>query len=183
MVCRRGGIDDTLKVMDFGLARALDPDKTDQEQHFAGTPLYVAPEIILRADGAGPQSDIYALAVTAWFMLMGHPPFEGPELVEVLSDHLATEPPPLACPDPALRALIERSLAKDPLTRPADAREFLNALRDCESAKGWTSEHASVWWAEHREVVDAYTATQQASLTERSRSGLRGSRSRSRATG
>lgn len=161
MLCERGGNFDTLKVLDFGLVRDLSERESGapEDELLAGTPLYLAPEAILEVDGFSPQSDVYALGATAYFLLAGRPPFEGPTLVDVLSDHLSTEPAPLACGDEALHTLIRDALAKDPKERPADAREFALRLERCGTYRQWKQSDANVWWSEHREVVAARSSS------------------------
>ena len=165
MLCERGGIFDTLKVMDFGLARDLSGDKAEGGAGLSGTPLYLAPETILEADGAEPRSDVYALGATAYFLLAGEPPFPRGNLVEILSDHLATSPPRLECEDAALSALIERCLSKDPDERPHDAKAFGAALTQCGTVGQWTERDAAIWWAEHQEVVTARTVADPSMAT------------------
>lgn len=160
MLCERGGIFDTLKVMDFGLVRDLADDK-QAERGLMGTPLYLAPEAILEADGAVAQSDVYALGATAYFLLTGTPPFVGGSLVELLSDHLAAEPPAVVCDDPALAELVRRTLAKDPNDRPADAKELAAELEKCAHFGQWKQRDAAIWWAEHRGVVEAHRPSEE----------------------
>lgn len=155
MVCERGGDFDTLKVLDFGLVRDLSDDDSESDSALTGTPLYLAPEAILDEQGFVPESDVYALGATAYFLLTGEPPFSDGGLVDVLSDHLATEPREIECEDPVLAALVLRCLSKDPSVRPADGAEVLNALRSCQTSGEWTVDDAQVWWAEHREIVES----------------------------
>jgi len=154
MVCERGGAFDTLKVLDFGLVRDLG-DRDDRGRGLAGTPLFLAPESIVEENGFLPQSDVYALGATAFFLLTGQAPFEGGSLVEILSDHLATPAPRPDIADEALAELVGRCLAKDPAERPADARELADSLDACPSAADWSRRDAQVWWSEHAEVVAA----------------------------
>lgn len=178
MLCERGGMRDTLKVLDFGLVREVTETHGEQDATLSGTPLYLAPEAILDADGAVPQSDVYALGATAYYLLTGGPPFPGNDIIEILSDHLATEPPPLVCEDEQLAALVMRALAKAPEDRPADAIEFAAALRECPSFRQWGHDDAKIWWAEHSAVVAAFEREQQAQLsTQRSRTGRPSQRS------
>ncbi len=160
MLCERGGIYDTLKVMDFGLVRDLASSDHNAEVGLTGTPLYLAPETILSSDGAVPQSDVYALGATAYFLLTGAPPFVADSLVEILSDHLAVKPSAPPCDDPTLAALVLRCLAKDPLDRPEDASALAEALRACRDHEPWSPRDAEIWWAEHQEVVAAQQNTE-----------------------
>lgn len=154
MVCERGGDFDTLKVLDFGLVRDLGDAEQGRESELSGTPLYLAPEAILDGQGYVPESDVYALSATGYFLLTGAPPFIGASLAEVLSDHLATKPSRPEVDDEALVELILRGLSKEPSQRPQDAAEFLVQLKQCASLGAWSSENARIWWAEHREQVE-----------------------------
>ena len=155
MLCERGGDFDTLKVLDFGLV--LDVSEADEGEAggLTGTPYYLAPEAILDERGFVSESDVYALGATGYYLLTGAPPFPRGDLVEVLSDHLATDPVTPDGDDPELVAVIMRCLAKDPADRPADAGAVLVALEACPSHDTWKLEDARIWWAEHREIVEA----------------------------
>lgn len=157
MLCARGGVHDTLKVLDFGLVRDLSQKNKASEQQLTGTPLCLAPEAILQPDGFIPQSDVYALGATAYFLLSGRPPFASENLTELLSDHLAVPPAPIDCDDPGLSELVLRCLAKDPADRPADAQQLHTQLQALDSFGQWRQRDAGIWWAEHQEVVDGHT--------------------------
>ncbi|MCB9589495.1 MAG: serine/threonine protein kinase [Polyangiaceae bacterium] len=155
MLCERGGVPDTLKVMDFGLVRDVGDETANSSDGLSGTPLYLAPEAILENDSGIPQSDVYALGATAYFLLSGTPPFASSSLVELLSDHLVRLPAALECSDPSLESLVLRCLAKDPADRPSDALDFADELRRCARTSDWQARDARIWWAEHQEAVFA----------------------------
>ena len=118
-----------VKVLDFGLAAFGDGERG----HLAGTPRYVAPELIA-GDDATPRADVYAMGVMLYEALSGAPPFESDDVKELLRQHVEKQPPTpretcptLALPDDA-EALIMRCLAKPPPLRPADATVFRHAL-------------------------------------------------------
>jgi serine/threonine protein kinase len=123
----RRGQADTLKVLDFGVAKIIAPDyaetivATGQGEVF-GTPAYMAPEQIgARADD--PRIDIYSFGCIAYELVTGAVPFSGRTL-EVMNAHLHTAPTraskrvPSAGLPAALDDLIMRCLAKDPADRP-----------------------------------------------------------------
>jgi eukaryotic-like serine/threonine-protein kinase len=98
----------------------------------SGTPAYMSPEQARREATAGSASDRYALAVTAFQMLAGQPPFSGDSPVSILLQHLHRPPPSLcdlnpALP-PALDAVLQYALAKEPAARYAPAGAFAEAV-------------------------------------------------------
>jgi serine/threonine-protein kinase len=133
MLCTRGGMDDFVKVLDFGLVKELAvPDaKLTGDGSLAGTPLYMSPESIMSPETVGPPADVYALGCVAYSLLTGCAPFEGYNLVEVCAAHVhdTPKPPSSLAPDvpTELDALILRCLAKEPLDRPT-AQELEAAL-------------------------------------------------------
>jgi hypothetical protein len=109
--------DDTVKVTDFGIARAVDHAATTRIGFVTGTAQYLSPE---QAGGASasPASDMYALGVVAYECLVGCRPFDGDPLA-VLRAHCESPVPELPRHLPAdLRRLVLRLLAKDPDRRP-----------------------------------------------------------------
>ena len=107
----------TVKLMDFGLARSVDAPRLTQEGAVTGTFAYLAPEL-LRGQPATIQSDLYALGVMAYELLAGRSPFQNNNLATVISQHLyASVIPPSAYNqniEPALDRLILNLLSKQP---------------------------------------------------------------------
>ncbi len=124
--------DDQVKVADFGLAKRACVDASmGGTSLIAGTPLYVAPEVI--KEGSGDQrADIYSLGATFFHLLAGQPPFGGRTAAQALVGH-ATEPAPdlgavRSDVPAALSALIRRCMEKDPARRFAGYDELLAEL-------------------------------------------------------
>ncbi|GAB4222741.1 MAG: hypothetical protein Kow0062_21340 [Acidobacteriota bacterium] len=121
------------RLADFGLARALGATRLTAAGLMVGTPLYLAPEIALGCP-AEPASDRYALAVTAFELLAGRPPFHGDEPGEVINQHVHATPPPLPAwigpARTALDAVFERALAKRPEDRHVSCAVMARALRE-----------------------------------------------------
>ena len=155
MLCERGGRPDTLKVLDFGLVRDVAQELPSERGGLTGTPLYLAPEAVADDEAFSPESDVYALGATAYFLLTGRPPFSEGSLVEVLSDHLVTPPPPIEIADARLADLVLRCLAKEPAARPPDAHAVIDALEGCDSYGQWKERDARGWWDEHHDIVEA----------------------------
>jgi serine/threonine protein kinase len=135
MLVRRGDDPDFVKVLDFGVARAEAPGEHPQIATRAGaifgSARYVAPECA--AGGAStPASDVYALAILGYECLAGSPPFDDESAIQVLLKQQTAPVPALRERAPnaplGLARLIEQNLAKSPLDRCADAREFARAL-------------------------------------------------------
>jgi ABC-type oligopeptide transport system substrate-binding subunit/predicted Ser/Thr protein kinase len=124
-------VTDTVKLMDFGLARIAGKTRLTQQGAMLGTLSYMAPEIILGLD-AGPCSDLYALGVMLYEMTASRPPFEGADLTAVISQHLhAPVVPPSAYNNqipPALDHLIVQLLNKRPEDRPDSAEDVVAIL-------------------------------------------------------
>ena len=121
--------DGTLVLTDFGIARSDAASRLTDAGMVLGTAAYCAPE---QAEGAPvtPAVDIYALGVVAYECLAGRRPFEGDTPVTVALKHIREMPPPLPQHvPPAIRALVERSLAKDPARRFPSAMAMSAAAR------------------------------------------------------
>ena len=127
---------DTLKVLDFGLAKSLDPDQSTltREGVIFGTPAYLSPEMI-EGRAVGPGADLYALGIMLFEMLEGRVPFDGDSLHEIAMKHLSEPPPPLTSEVPAtLGTIVRRLLAKDPTDRFKSAAALREALLSIDSA-------------------------------------------------
>lgn len=126
------GKDDRLFLADFGIAKILE-SRTGLTATgvVVGTPIYMAPE---QAQGhpASPATDRYALAVVAFEILAGRPPFEGDNVLSLMHQHVATPPPMLSMRVAGLPAgldtVLSRALAKDPSQRPPTCRAFATAV-------------------------------------------------------
>ncbi|UFQ99963.1 serine/threonine protein kinase [Streptomyces sp. Go40/10] len=125
----------TVKVLDFGVARAADPyataDRLTQTGFIVGTPPYMAPE---QARGhPEPRSDLYALGCLLFELVTGRLPFQAPDSVGYLTAHLSQQPPApssVAAGVPeAWDAVLLRLLRKDPTERYASAADAAQALR------------------------------------------------------
>ncbi len=122
--------DERALLADFGLARDHEHDPT-MTGAIVGTLAYLAPELAKGAAPA-PASDRYALACVAFLALTGEPVFRRPTDAAVLYAHVDEPPPPASGVRPALPpavdAVFEAALAKDPQARPATAIAFVDAL-------------------------------------------------------
>ncbi len=109
----------TWKILDFGVARAVDSGDTLTAGHVVGTPTYMAPEQA-RGDTVDHCTDLYALAAIAYRALTGHPPFAAGELAETLYRVVHTRPRRPTELAPHLPAAIDHVLAIGLARRPQD---------------------------------------------------------------
>jgi serine/threonine protein kinase len=119
-------------LTDFGIARMAQGAQFTQEGMTVGTPAYMSPE---QATGTAVdgRSDIYALGIMLYEMLVGHPPFHDDGTLSVLLKHMTEPVPPLSDYDfinnHKLDAVLMQALAKQPDTRYQTATEFLDDLK------------------------------------------------------
>ncbi len=127
----------TVKVMDFGIARAGNTTMT-QTGSVLGTAQYVSPEQAQGRD-LGPQSDLYSLGVVLYELTTGQTPFEGDSPVSVALKQVNEEPVPPSeiNPDipPALESVILRAMLKDPSERYTSAEEMRRDLQRAASGR------------------------------------------------
>ncbi|QUV82521.1 protein kinase [Chloracidobacterium sp. D] len=134
MLKRRDDGSTTVKVLDFGLAKTLEEAETSSSitrtGELVGTPAYMSPEHCSGED-LDARSDLYSLAVIAYEMLVGQPPFRG-RVAAILTAQIQKPPTPLreVNPDlpPALEEAVLVALAKKPSDRPASVAEWWNRL-------------------------------------------------------
>ncbi len=133
---------DIVKVVDFGIAKAIAGDETGQKVTktglVVGTPEYMSPEQ-LSGDKIDGRSDLYSLALVLYKLLTGVLPFQAETSQETMIKRLTDAPEPLATarPDivfpPRLQTVLDRALARSLAERYASAAEF---GRDLEAAVG-----------------------------------------------
>jgi serine/threonine-protein kinase len=120
-------------LMDFGLV--LPEFDMPEQEHIAGSPHYIAPEVILNEVRAGKGNlvDLYAFGVTAYELLAIQPPYVADGPSEILDAHVRAPVPDVrdARNDvpAALATLIQELLSKAPASRPQSADEVIWALK------------------------------------------------------
>ncbi len=130
----------TAKMMDFGIARLMNPIDgatmlTREGGSGPGTPIYMSPEQIAGTQFGplSPASDVYAMGVVLYQMLAKRPPFQG-TITDIFHGHLNASPPPIdtgldATYPAQLTEIVQKALAKQPSNRYASATEFRHALK------------------------------------------------------
>jgi TolB-like protein/Tfp pilus assembly protein PilF len=144
----------SVKLVDFGIAaaRPADPDATTlfapaQAPAFAGTPPYMAPEV-LRGGVADARSDIWSLGVLLHESLAGTRPFEGLTREDITTAILRDAPKPLPPHvPPELGRIVTRCLTKDPGGRYQRAGEVRAALEAVQSLARGTARRRVRWAA------------------------------------
>ena len=177
MLTQRGGVEDVVKVLDFGLVKDNAPDGGSKAEDPAlshvnaimGTPHYMAPEAIVDPGSIDGRADLYAVGATAYYLLTGEHVFEGTSLVAICSQHLYEKPiaPSERRADvpKALEEVVLACLAKKPGERPKDAATVAKMVRAC-ALEEWTREEALAWWT----AVRAGKASKAASRPEAKKS-------------
>jgi len=136
-----------VKVMDFGIARAISTSATTVAQTTAilGTAAYFSPEQA-KGESVDARTDLYSTGVVLFEMLSGRPPFHGDSAVAVAYQHVSEIPvtPSSMNPtiSPALDAVVLRALAKDRFARYQSAVEFRADVET--AAAGQIPEHRPI---------------------------------------
>jgi len=136
LMLSRKGDKATVKILDFGLAKAAREEKVEggltATGQALGTPDYIAPEQILDAPTADIRADIYSLGGTLYYLLTGHPPFQAKSLYDLYQAHISRDADPLNLVRPEvpaeLAALVAKMMAKEPSRRFQTPGEVAQAL-------------------------------------------------------
>lgn len=151
------------KVLDFGVAKVINSDTTDEGTVF-GTVNYMAPEY-LQSGRPDSRSDLFAVGVILYEALAGIPPFDGPSPGSVIYRLLHETPPPL--PPTAFQGIsrdvqgvLLHALAKDPSNRFQTAEDLATVLRAAkDTAWRWEQERPTVALKLKRAVVPGLAPT------------------------
>ncbi|MFI1964374.1 protein kinase [Streptomyces pathocidini] len=139
-----------VKVMDFGIARALHGAQSTMTQTgmVMGTPQYLSPEQAL-GKAVDHRSDLYATGCLLYELLALRPPFTGETPLSVVYQHVQDTPVPpsevLEAVPPELDGLVMRSLAKDPDDRFQSAEEMRGMVQYALQMLGEKGSHNGVW--------------------------------------
>lgn len=147
MILNQEADHDVVKVLDFGLVKSFSGDASMKEDTtltqagvILGSPQYMAPEQARNI--ADPRSDVYSLGVVLYQVLMGRPPFQAAQSIDVIVKHINDPPPPFHTVWPEhnvpaeVEALVMKCLAKRPVDRYASMDAVLQGMRTAASASG-----------------------------------------------
>jgi serine/threonine-protein kinase len=162
IVCRYGEDYDFVKLVDFGIVKALNNPVTHHPsatmtaaQIVRGTPAFIAPEQALDAATVDHRADIYAVGCVAYWLLTGQLVFTADSPMGLVMHHAHTPPArpssrtELPIPQ-ALDDLIMSCLAKSPAGRPKTARELVRELDSVPLTSVWNEQRAREWWQHHQ---------------------------------
>jgi hypothetical protein len=163
----RGGLHDFVKVLDFGLVKAVagaEQAHLTSPSAVTGTPLYLSPEAVRKPDAVDARTDVYALGAVGYFLLTGSSVFTGESIMEICMQHAnaAPEPPSVRRGRPVsadLETLLLRCLAKAPSDRPRDAAALQRELEACVVEGTWTASDAAGWWGSHERAAPSAEQT------------------------
>ena len=130
--------EDVPKLLDFGIAKVAGNDGQNNLTRTGtifGTPFYMAPEQAL-GNPVDARTDIYAMGVIMYEVFAGSLPFQGESFMGILTQHITTDPEPVAQRaakvgrqlPPGLAEIITRCMQKNPAQRFGSMDELVNAL-------------------------------------------------------
>jgi serine/threonine-protein kinase len=129
IVTRRPGGGPLIKVLDFGIAKAMTEAGAEltRSQSMLGSPAYISPEQLQSARDVDARTDIWALGATLYQLLSGRLPFYA-QTVTAMAVRIVTQPPEPLDTDPTLRAVILRCLDKSRARRYPDVGALVTDL-------------------------------------------------------
>jgi hypothetical protein len=129
----------TLKLMDFGIAKAAGDQRLTMTGTTMGSLYYMSPEQIKGATDIDARADLYSVGVSLYELVTGKRPFDGDSQFAIMAAHLEKAPVPPISIDPSLpqslNDLILMAVAKDPDQRFQTANAFRNALESLAGAR------------------------------------------------
>ena len=163
MRCANGRV----KILDFGLARQIDPDAATKSRITVasvamGTPGYMAPEQF-SGSSVGPSADVWAFGVVAWELATGKNPFgattaELLEMAALIMSGKRVTAPHIILPVPGLEPVLRRCMQMKPEERYPSAKELLAALEGLRFAADAPRSDALWWWQFHQVAMSVLIA-------------------------
>jgi len=129
--------DGRAKIADFGIAK-LEQTEATLPGHLLGTPAYMSPEQ-LNGKTIDGRSDLFSLAVIAYWLVTGKKPFDGKTITDICVQVVTKEPDPATVVVPGLGAnfdyVLAKALAKDPAQRYQRGKDFAADVQDLAAGK------------------------------------------------
>jgi len=160
-LCNRGGVPDSVKVLDFGLVREYRRASREQmpltgASRMMGTPTFMPPEAIKDAAGSDPRSDIYSVGALGYYLLTTANVFDAQNVLDLYEKHLTATPikPSQRTANPIsaeLEETILRCLEKERNLRPQSVGELRALLLTSPRASDWGLESRAAWWANYQD--------------------------------
>jgi len=162
VLTRRSRACDVVKVLDFGLVKAVDARSADGRAAnlLVGTPHYMSPEAIAKPGTVDARSDLYSVGAVGYWLLAASALFDTHDLQTLLAQQVHEDPLPPSRKSgrqlsPDLEQLILQCLAKEPAQRPASVEALEEALAQCASAQTWTPLEAEQWWETNAAEIES----------------------------
>ncbi len=152
--CRLGVEYDRIKVLDFGLVKSRESSGLTTQASPAGTPAFMAPEMVMGEPSVDGRADLYAVGCLAYWLLSGELVFSRSNVVQLAFDHVHAAPRPLSerteltVPE-GLETAIMACLEKDPANRPQTAGQLRDLLEFGTRELRWSRADAREWWTTH----------------------------------
>ena len=153
---RRGGLCDFVKVLDFGLVKALhrEAGAASTRNAIVGTPHFMSPEAVRAPDSVDARSDIYCVGAVGYWLVTGQTLFENGPVESLMDQQVNARPalPSIRLGRPIssdLEKILMQCLEKDPQNRPQTAEALESTLASLGESKAWTPAQSRQWWDQH----------------------------------
>lgn len=172
VLTNRGGLPDMVKVLDFGLVKAVNPRGADKVGATAvvGTPHFMSPEAVRHPETVAARSDLYSVGAVGYWLLTAKTLFDSDQVENLLEWQVNAVPVSpserLGKPvSPDLEHLIMRCLEKLVEDRPASAEALEAELGQCSAAGTWTTVEGETWWKMHMVGIETVPVATMAEKT------------------
>jgi len=157
-ICRLGKKADFVKVLDFGLVKAIynsGESRLTAQAESIGTPAFMSPEQVRGDENIDARADIYGLGCVAYYLLTGTLVFHSSSALSMGIAHIQQDPEPPSkraeLPIPkSLEHVVMLCLEKRREDRPQTAAELDALLEACADIPEWNQAEATRWWMLHR---------------------------------
>ena len=157
-ICRLGKKADFVKVLDFGLVKAINnsgESRLTAQAESIGTPAFMSPEQVRGDENIDARADIYGLGCVAYYLLTGTLVFHSSSALSMGIAHIQQDPEPPSkraeLPIPkSLEHVVMLCLQKRREDRPQTAAELDALLEACADVPEWNQAEATRWWMLHR---------------------------------